>query len=165
METDETSLQPSVPAVKPVTEFTLEDLQGIWYAEMDGLFQMEISINGNQLSQTYLDADGGCLYEIATIVAVERNYRDPDDSEITPLYLELKNETETSVSDGTVKTINHETSQRYFYDYPGEVGVFATGTGVPFRRASTLKLYPQYETTLAAAQSKPSEPGNNSTPG
>lgn len=152
------STQPTTPTVKPVSEFTLEDLQGIWYAEVDGLFQMEISINGNQLSQTYLDADGGCLYEIATIVAVERNYRDPGDSEITPLYLKLKNETETSVSDGTVEMINHETSQRYFYDYPGEVGVFATGTGVPFHRASTLKLYPQYETALAAAQSKPSAP-------
>ena len=150
--------QPTTPTVKPVSEFTLEDLQGIWYAEVDGLFQMEISIKGNQLSQTYLDADGGCLYEIATIVAVERNYRDPGDSEITPLYLELKNETETSVSDGNVITINLETSQRYFYDYPGEVGVFATGTGVPFHRASTLKLYPQYETALAAAQSKPSKP-------
>lgn len=139
------STQPTTPAA----DFTLDSLQGIWYAELEGLFQQEIEIKGDQLTQTYIDPSG-CSYSVATIVSVKTNYENGDD--ITPLFLELKDETTTDVINGAVTKKENETSQRYFYDVPGEVGIFATGTGVPFHRVSSLKLYPQYQAALEAAQ-------------
>ena len=146
------STQPTTPAVG----FTLESLQGIWYAELEGMWGMELSIQGDKLMQTQImyDTDTPEQYNITGTIAEMKQSMETDEiGEITYIIFTLKDVTTTSITNDTV-TVEHH-SEEYLW-CAIEDGAFKTDLRIPFAKISEAKLYPQYQTALEAAQSEPS---------
>lgn len=149
------STQPTTPAVG----FTLESLQGIWYAEIEESWGLELSIQGNQFTETYIIYDPDFAqqnYVTGTIVSVTESIEKGEISgDIPVITLELSNVTETTIEDGKITTENSTTSDRY---YITRNGTFLTRAELPFTRIPAVKLYPEFQAALEAAQSEPSTP-------